>query len=82
MQRTVPRNVVTLSDVPPDLHQWFREEAHRRSDKAGKRVGICSIVVEAMMEHKARLEKDGGQDERTPVEELAGSAKIAGVEHG
>ena len=52
----VQRNVVTLSNIPPDLHQWLREEAFRQSEKAGKKVGIYNIVVQAIQKYQTDLE--------------------------
>jgi len=46
------RNVVTLSDIPADLHQWLREEARRQTEKEGKRVPIYTIVIKAIREYK------------------------------
>ena len=53
----VQRNVVTLSNIPPDLHQWLREEAFRQSEKAGKKVGIYNIVVQAIQKYQTDLEE-------------------------
>lgn len=51
------RNVVTLSDIPKDLHDWLKTEAARRSKILGKRVGICHVLVQAVREYKERVEK-------------------------
>ena len=51
------RNVVTLSDIPKDLHDWLKTEAARRSRFSGKRVGICHVLVQAVREYKERVEK-------------------------
>ena len=50
------RNVVTLSDIPPDMHQWLKDEAERQSEKTGKRVGIYQVVVQAIEKYRAELE--------------------------
>lgn len=50
------RNVVSISDVPVPLHNWLREEARRRSQKEGKRVGITTLVVEAVEQFKENVE--------------------------
>jgi hypothetical protein len=44
------RNVVTLSDIPKDLHDWLKKEAARRSKSSGKRVGISQVVAQAVRE--------------------------------
>jgi len=48
------RNVVTLSDIPKDLHDWLKKEATRRSKSSGKRVGISQVVTQAVSELKKR----------------------------
>lgn len=50
------RNVVTLSDIPKDLHGWLKTEATRRSRLSGKRIGICHVVTQAVREYKGKLE--------------------------
>jgi len=50
------RNVITLSDIPKDLHDWLKKEAARRTRLTGKRVGIYQVVVQAVQEYKGRLE--------------------------
>lgn len=50
------RNVITLSDIPKDLHDWLKLEAARRSKQSGKRVGIYQVVIQAIKELKARIE--------------------------
>ena len=50
------RNVITLSDIPKELHDWLKREAARRSKQSGKRVGIYRIVIQAIKELKARIE--------------------------
>jgi len=67
------RNIVTLSDVPVPLHDWYKREARRRSQEAGKRVGICTLVVEALEEYKAKHE---------PVPPSPEQREPAGVNHG
>lgn len=51
------RHVVTLSDIPKDMHDWLKKEATRRSRILGKRVGISHLVVQAVREYKERVEK-------------------------
>lgn len=50
------RNVVTLSDIPKELHDWLRKEAARRSKSSGKRVGISQVVTQAVRELKGKVE--------------------------
>lgn len=49
------RNVVTLSHLDPELHEWLKDEASRRS-KDGARVSLSSIVQEAVRRYKAEQE--------------------------
>jgi hypothetical protein len=51
------RNVITLSDIPKDLHDWLKKEAARRSKLAGKRVGMYQVVIQAVQELKEKTEK-------------------------
>ena len=50
------RNVITLSDIPKDLHDWLKSEAARRSKDSGKRIGLYQIVNQAIKELKTRTE--------------------------
>jgi len=50
------RNVVTLSDIPKDLHDWLKMEAARRSKLSGKRVGISQVVAQAVREFRERVD--------------------------
>ena len=51
------RNVITLSDIPKELHDWLKKEAARRSRQSGKRVGIYQVVIQAVQELKEKIEK-------------------------
>jgi hypothetical protein len=51
------RNVVSLSDIPMDLHDWLKKEAIHQSDLIGKRVCIYQVVVQAIREYKEKSEK-------------------------
>ena len=51
------RNVVTLSDIPKDLHDWLKKEATQRSKLSSKRVGISQLVTQAIRELKEKVEK-------------------------
>ncbi len=53
------RNVITLSDMPKDLHNWLKQEAARQSSKKGKRVCIYEVVVQAVSEYRRRPVNDG-----------------------
>lgn len=58
------RNVVTLSDIPPDMHQWLKDEAERQSEKTGKRCALYQVVVQAVEKYRAELEGNhNGQPE-------------------
>ena len=50
------RNVITLSDIPKDLHDWLKKEATRRSRQSGKKVGIYQVVIQAVQELKGKVE--------------------------
>lgn len=50
------RNVVTLSDLPPDLHQWLKDEAKRLTDTTGKKTSMYNVVILAAEEYRARVE--------------------------
>jgi len=43
------RNVITLSNIPPDLHEWTRAEAERR-----KRLGLPGASITAVHFHGLR----------------------------
>lgn len=47
------RNVVCISHIDPEVHEWFQHEATRRSQKIGKRVALWQVVEEALKEFKA-----------------------------
>lgn len=52
------RNVVTLSNVPPDMHDWLKQEAARQAKKTGKRVGLYQVVMQAVEKYRADLENN------------------------
>lgn len=52
------RNVVTLSNIPPDMHDWLKQEAARQAEKTGKRVGLYQVVMQAIEKYRADLEKN------------------------
>jgi len=52
------RNVVTLSHLDPELHEWLKEEARRRTQDSGVRVHAWQLVNTALREFKARQDHD------------------------
>jgi hypothetical protein len=65
------RNVVTLSNIPKELHDWLKVEAIRRGRLVKKRVGIHEIVTQAVKEYKEQVEKTTSKhDVKTPTIEL------------
>ena len=58
------RNVICISDMPPDLHRWVKVEAKRRGKEIGKRYSVALVFQEAIELLKAKL--DHNQTE--PVE--------------
>jgi len=40
------RNVICISDMPLDLHQWVLAEAKRRGKGTGKRYSAALVFVE------------------------------------
>jgi hypothetical protein len=50
------RNVICISDMPEDLHQWLKDEAQRRAESQGKRYAVALVVQEAVRDLKAKLE--------------------------
>ena len=51
------RNVVTISHLDPDLQQWLKDEAARRSARTGRRVGYWHVMDEALREYRERAEE-------------------------
>ena len=52
------RNVICISDMPPDLHEWVKAEATRRGEAIGKRYSVALVFQEAVKLLKAKLEND------------------------
>ena len=52
------RNVICISDMPPDLHEWVKAEAKRRGDAIGKRYSVALIFQEAVVLLKTKLENN------------------------
>lgn len=49
------RNVVVLSHLDPELHDWLKEEAKRRSEAAGHRVGWYLVFNEAVRAYRDNM---------------------------
>ena len=52
------RNVICISDMPFDLHQWVLAEAKRRGKEIGKRYSAALVFQEAVRELKAKLDNN------------------------
>ena len=52
------RNVICISDMPPDLHQWVKTEAKRRGKEIGKRYSVALVFQEAVELLKAKLDNN------------------------
>ena len=52
-----PRNVICISHLDPDLHQWLKDEAARRRVQTGKRVAFWQVLEEALRDYKERSEE-------------------------
>lgn len=48
------RNVVTISHLDEDLHNWLKEEAHRRTQESGTRVHAWQLINTAIREFRER----------------------------
>ncbi|MBA7613100.1 hypothetical protein ES703_20343 [subsurface metagenome] len=57
------RNVICISDMPPDLHQWVKAEAKRRGKEIGKRYSVALVFQEAIRELKAKLDNNHNSPE-------------------
>ena len=51
------RNVVCISHLDPEIHQWLREEAARRTADTGKRVAFWQVMDEALRRYKEKFEE-------------------------
>jgi len=58
------RNVICISDMPQDLHQWVKAEAKRRGKEIGKRYSVALVFQEAVVLLKAKLDHNHAE----PVE--------------
>jgi len=59
------RNVICISDMPFDLHQWVLAEAKRRGKEIGRRYSAALVFQEAVRELKAKLDDN---DLKLPLE--------------
>jgi len=55
------RNVICISDMPPDLHMWVKSEAKRRGQEIGKRYSVALVFQEAVELLKAKLDNNHSQ---------------------
>lgn len=54
----MPRNVICISDMPPNLHQWVKDEAKRRGREIGKRYSVALVFQEAVELLKAKTKNN------------------------
>jgi len=57
------RNVICISDMPPDLQFWVKVEAKRRATASGKRYAEALVYQEAVRELKAKLNHNSAKPE-------------------
>lgn len=50
------RNVVTITHLDPDLHEWLKEEARRRSEREGRRIRLWHLINAAVQDYKAKCD--------------------------
>jgi len=55
------RNVICISDMPPDLHRWVKAEAKRRGQEIGRRYSVALVFQEAIELLKAKLDHNHSQ---------------------
>jgi hypothetical protein len=51
------RNLITLSDIPTELHQWYKDEAHRRTLAKKTHVPLYTVINEALNRYMAEVEQ-------------------------
>jgi hypothetical protein len=66
------RNVISVSDMPLDLHQWLKDEAERQSKETGKPVFMYQLLIRAAEEYRTHVEAQRAVPSPEPV----------GVTHG
>jgi len=74
------RNVITLSDMPKDLHNWLKQEAARQSSQKDRRVGIYEVVVQAVREYKRKPGKTKAASKLATIEIFRKKLQPAEVE--
>jgi len=52
------RNVICISDFPPDLHEWVKDEAKRRGEATGRRYAVALVFQEAVRDLKEKLDEN------------------------
>lgn len=52
------RNVVTVAHVDPELHEWAKNEATRRSEEKGRKVPLWEVFDEALRALKGKYQKE------------------------
>lgn len=57
------RNVVTLSHLDPELHEWFKQEAQRRTQETGVRVHAWQLFNTAAREFREREDHNQNAEE-------------------
>jgi len=57
------RNVICISDMPPDLHEWVKAEAKRRGEAIGKRYSAALVFKEAVELLKEKLDNNHSPEE-------------------
>ena len=70
------RNVVSLSDVPQDLHLWLKAEAKRQSAEQGVKVKLYQVVVQALQ--RFRRDVDNCRNNGIPVNEVTLGFQLPG----
>ncbi|MBA7685186.1 hypothetical protein ES703_93604 [subsurface metagenome] len=58
VEQPTHRNVICISDMPLDLHQWVKDEAKRRGEAIGKRYSVALVFQEAVVLLKAKIENN------------------------
>lgn len=52
------RNIVCISDLPPDAHEWAKTHAKVLTKERGKRTTMSDVVVEALTLLKQRYDDE------------------------
>ncbi len=62
-EQPIHRNVICISDMPLDLHQWVKTEARRRAKEIGKRYSVALVFQEAVELLKTKLDNNHNSPE-------------------